>query len=329
MPVHDLGYRDWCGDRTRQWSRPYFIAIGGIALIWRRKWLRLMLMLAWLPIFVPAAGIFTFEYSASDPEIGFFAADFIAGPMGRPDLAMNLVDDPNAARHDVWALLIMSFFRYPQLSAMVLLVGLIAPMLISYDLRSRAYLLYFSRPLNAYEYMIGKAAVMWFFLGMIVTVPALALYAIGVMLSPDLSVVTQTWDIPVRIIGASFVLLVPTTALAMCYSACTSESRYAAFSWFSTWILGFVAYQILTFMGTSGRGRRGRRGPPSDLLEAGIDFDRWRLLSPYHTLGKVQSWVFGLDTTPGSVLPAIGLLVLVTVVGAWVIRRRIHATLSR
>ena len=29
------------------------------------------------------------------------------------------------------------------------LVGLIAPMLISYDLRSRAYLLYFSRPLGS------------------------------------------------------------------------------------------------------------------------------------------------------------------------------------
>ncbi len=82
MPVHDLGYRDWRGDRTRQWSRPYFIAIGGIALIWRRKWLRLMLMLAWLPIFVPAAGIFTVEYSAGIQRSVFLQRILLPVPWG-------------------------------------------------------------------------------------------------------------------------------------------------------------------------------------------------------------------------------------------------------
>ncbi len=40
---------------------------------------------------------------------------------------------------------------------------------------------------------------------------------------------------------------------------------------------------------------RRRRGRGPSLEELDIDFDRWRLLSPYHTLGKVESWVFGLD----------------------------------
>ena len=39
--------------------------------------------------------------------------------------------------------MILAFFRYPQAIAMVLVVGLIAPMMISYDFRSKAYLLYF------------------------------------------------------------------------------------------------------------------------------------------------------------------------------------------
>jgi hypothetical protein len=59
-----------------------------------------------------------------------------------------------------------------------------------------------------------------------------------------------------------------------------------------------------------------------------IDYDRWRLLSPYHALGKVQASIFGLDTTPGSVAPSVLLLIAVTIVGAWLVRRKILALLS-
>lgn len=334
MPVHDLGYRRWSGQRTPRILRPLFVAQCGISLVWRRRWLRTMLMLAWLPVIVPAVGIFFFELSSIFPMMRQEMVGMLAGPMQRPDLAAIALNDPSLVRHEVWSTLILVFFRYPQLTAMVLLVGLIAPMLVSYDLRSKAYLLYFSRPLSPSEYIIGKAAVVWFFLGLIVTVPAMILYFAGILLSPSLEVVYSTWDIPLRVLGASVVLLVPTTALAMCYSSWTSESRYATFAWFATWIMGYVAYNILTFMGVrqgpppNGMppGRRGRGGPES--LDMLIDWDRWRLLSPYHTLGKVEAWVFGLDPTEGSVWPAVILLSAVTVIGFLIVRRRIIARLS-
>ncbi len=69
--------------------------------------------------------------------------------------------DPSTARHEVWSLLLMTFFRYPQAVLMVLLVGMIAPPLISQDFRSRAFLLYFSRPITPVEYVFGKAMVVW------------------------------------------------------------------------------------------------------------------------------------------------------------------------
>lgn len=320
MPVHDLGYRGWQGTRTKRLLRPFFVARSGISLVWRRRWIRMILMLAWLPIIVPAAGIFSFEYAANEPGARRIVFQMLRGPLQRPDLALQAMNDPSEARHEIWSTLILAFFRVPQLTAMVLLVGLIAPMLVSYDLRSKAYLLYFSRPLSPAEYIVGKSAVVWAFLFMIVTVPALMLYLIGVLLSPDLSVVSETWDIPARIVAASIVLVVPTTALAICYSSCTSESRYASFAWFATWIMGFVAYQALTTMSALDR----QRGPSIDQL----DPDRWRLLSPYHTLGKVESWVFGLDISNGSVWPAMLLLVGITFIATIVVRRRIIARLS-
>lgn len=330
MPVHDLGYREWSGNRMPRLLRPLVVARSGISLVWRRKWLRLMLILAWLPIFLPAMVIFFFEYSTTDAEMRGFVAGFLRTPVvQRPDLSMQVFNDPTSVRHEVWSTVILFFFRYPQLVAMVLLVGLIAPMLVSYDLRSKAYLMYFSRPLTPMEYILGKSAVVWFFLFMIVTVPALVLYVVAVMLSPNLSVVAATWDIPLRILGASVVLVIPTTAVALCYSSFTSESRYASFAWFATFIMGYVSYMILTFAGARNlpQQRRGRRGGPT-MEELGLDPDRWRLLSPYHTLGKAESWVFGLDPTAGNVLWPMLVLLIVTVGGIVIVRHRIVARLS-
>lgn len=325
MPVHDLGYRGWEGRRTKPQTRPLVVARGGISLIWRSRWLRMMLMLSWLPVLVPAIGIFFFEYSTTEPGWRGAAYQMIEGPLQRPDLAAVALEDPALVRHEIWSTLILTYFRYPQLIAMVILVGLIAPRLICYDLRSKAYLQYFSRPLSPLEYILGKSAVIWFFLVMIATLPAMMLYVIGVMLSPEISVVAETWDLPFRILAATAVLVIPTTSLAMCYSSLTTESRYATFTWFATWALGFVAYQILTFapVGDDPMAARNRGWEGLD-----IDLDRWRLLSPYHTLGHVQSWVFGLQSSSSSVWPSMALLVAITLLGSWIVRRRIIARLS-
>ena len=319
MPVHDLGYRNWVGKRSHQLIRPLFVARSGITLVWRRRMLKLLLMVAWLPIAIPAGGIFVFERGVTDPSYRRFVAQTLRGPMDRPDLAQQVMQDPVSIRHEVWSALILGFFRVPQLYSMVLLIGLIAPLLISYDLRSKAYLQYFSRPLSPNEYIAGKSAVIWFFLGMITTLPGLTLYGLGVLLSPEISVVGMTWDIPLRILLASVALIVPTTALAISYSACTVENRYASFAWFATWIMGSVAYQILTNAPRMGRRR---------MSEIDVDADRWLLVSPYHTLGKVETWLFGLDTGESSVWPAILTLLAITVSGTLFVRSRLIARLS-
>lgn len=329
MPVHDLGYRSWQGQRAAAYLRPLVIARGGVKLILKRRWLRLMVLVAWMPVIFPAFGIFAFEYSTTSPGLQSGIVDLVAGPLGRPDLVEAVVNDPDNARHEVWSALILAFFRYPQLFAMVTLIGLIAPLLVSYDLRTKAYLMYFSKPLSPAEYIVGKSAVIWFFLGAVATFPALLLYVMGILLSPDLSVIAETWDIPLRILLASVVLIVPTTTIAVFYSSLTAESRYATFAWFATWVMGSVAYYFLTELPfwMSGQGAR-HRGGPMDLAAYGVDVDRWRVLSPYHMLGKVQAWVFGQDPTAGSVLPSICVLVSVTVIGFWIVRRRIIARLS-
>jgi hypothetical protein len=187
---------------------------------------------------------------------------------------------------------------------MVLVVGLVAPPLIAHDVRSRAFLLYFARPLTRWEYLLGKAVTVWCFLGLITTLPALSLYVLGILMSPELGVVFDTWDLPLRILSASLVLMLPTTLLALCLSSLTTETRYAAFGWFAVWAFGWVTYAI---------------------LQTADPETSWTLVSLFHILGEVQSWVFGMVENTRSVKWSATILAAITIASLAILMRRVSA----
>ena len=276
----------------------------------------------WTPTFIWAGGFFAYEQALNrSPELVQVLVDglewYDAGSGQYEPLINEVRSDPRAARHRLWATLLALFFRSPQAILMVMLVGLIAPPLISRDVRSRAFLVYFSRPLTPREYVLGKASVVWAYLLMISGLPALALYIMAILLSPEMSLIGQTWDLPLRIAAASVVLLVPTTAVALCFSSLTSESRYAAFAWFAVWILGWVSYVAMSLNDVAA----GRASPYGRQQAT----DRWILLSPYMTLGEVQEWVFGLRTSFADVMVEATAIVIVTAAAVAVLLRRVSA----
>jgi hypothetical protein len=315
MAVHDLGYRGWSGRLVSPGTRWTVIAGTGVRLAWQSRWLRRMLFFAWLPALWFALGFFIFEQSTLRPEWRDAMTPFLlATPStARPIVDAMRADDSSTARHLVWGWLLHSFFRYPQGVIMVLVVGLIGPPLVSQDIRSRAFLLYFSRPLTSGEYMLGKLATIWFYLATIATTPALSLYVLGVLLSPNLEVVQATWDLPLRILAASAVLMIPTATLALCFSSLTQESRYASFAWFAVWIIGWFTYGLLVFAETV----RNEGVFPADTT-------KWSYFSLYHTLGRVQSWVFGFAEFDDTKISA-AILVVVTVVSTLILLRRVSA----
>lgn len=314
MAVHDLGYRNWNRAPGGASSRWLVIAATGIGRAWQSRWLRRIIFLAWLPAFVFAFGFFFWEKSLissefSEPIEGFVEA---APPEFRNVVLDGMrAQDPSSARHGMWAWLLYSFFRKPQGFVMVVVIGLIAPALISQDIRSRAFLLYFSRPITRWDYVAGKFATVFFYLALISTLPALALYVLGVLLSPSLSVVAATWDLPLRIVAASAVLAIPTASLALFLSSMTQESRIAAFAWFTIWVFGWVTYGIMT-----GVEAANSRGQP--------DLDRWSNCSLYHALGNVQSWIFGFAEF-GEVRSSALILAAIAVVSLIILFRRVAA----
>ncbi|MEZ6096335.1 MAG: ABC transporter permease subunit [Pirellulaceae bacterium] len=295
MPIHDVGYRPWNGQRVSPTMRWWMISESGIRMAIRAPWVRRIIFFCWLPILYWGTGIFVFENQGLanaelletpnsieivDVEMGdsitleidgeqkkipfnFDEAEFnpetlkaIADGIERKQTAMAIrntfsgfpaIDklsdalssgDSEKMRSVFWSWLLMTYFRYPQSTAMIFLLGFITPVLISRDIRSRAMLIYFSRPIGRLEYLFGKFMIPTLFLTFITMLPALSLYALGVALSPDISVVVATWHIPLRIALATLCVVLPTVSLSLMLSSLTQESRFAAFAWFAVWALG-------------------------------------------------------------------------------------------
>jgi len=217
MPQHEVGYRPWTGKPTAQVGRWWIIADTGFRLVFKSTWVRRLLFLAWLPIFYWGTVFFFVENleMVSDPtrsqavqlgneDGGWEQLDKIKKavlknkvarqkslqqilrnvPGGKVVAEQIASNDPSVQRHAIWSFLLMTFFRYPQSTMIIFLLGFISPGLISRDFRSRAFLLYFSKPIGRFEYILGKLAVPSLYLMMVTTFPALILYVLGISMSP-------------------------------------------------------------------------------------------------------------------------------------------------
>ena len=330
--VNNLGYRPWSERLVPGWMRWFVITEVGVKRAWQSRWLRRMMLFAWLPAVWFGVGFFIWEQAATQLEWRQMLRPFVQDLPNSPEFdgIRNSIHTGNLeeSRHAVWAWLLQSFFRYPQAVLMVMVIGVISPPLISQDIRSRAFLLYFSRPVTRAEYLFGKLASLWAYLAIISTVPALALYLMGILLSPNLSVISATWDLPFRILGASAVLMIPTSVLALCFSSMTQESRYAGFAWFAIWILGWFTYVTVT------SAQAYKSGNEAYMTRAEVNQARhyqfeikqspWTHLSLYHTLGRVQRWVFGFARFEDVAFSA-AFLVSITLLSLSILYRRISA----
>ena len=172
MPIHDLGYRALQEPTGLQMPRWWVIAQTGLHLSWKSQWLRRMLFLAWMPAIGLGVLLFFYEFSLTQPAERMGAHALLRNMPNSAPVVSSIARDPAGSRREVWAFMLLTLFRYPQGFLMVLVVALVAPPLISRDMQSRAFLLYFSRPLGRIDYVLGKAIVVWTYLALITTVPA-------------------------------------------------------------------------------------------------------------------------------------------------------------
>ena len=152
MPLFEIGYRRYEGERTHERLRWWPIARHGWTLALRAKLLRRLVLVAYFPILY-FAPVFLVIGKVTDPE-----AEMPGGPFGElaedllgRDLLQRLHQDPTALRTAVWAVAFSLFACSIQIVLGALVAAVVGPSLISQDLRSKAFLLYFSRPISSVD----------------------------------------------------------------------------------------------------------------------------------------------------------------------------------
>jgi hypothetical protein len=221
-----------------------------MALAFRSVMLRRILLLSLGPLLYYAPVFFAIGY-VTDPDHKRLddtpLYGMVAGLFG-PEVGMRISEAPDAVRPAAWSIMFHSFFSLPQAIFMMLVVAIVGPALISQDVRSKAFLLYFSKPITRVEYLAGKAWTLLLFLALQILAPALALYVISILFSPSAVALVQTSQTILRIVEVFLVMAVPTTFIMLCFSSLARESRYPAFGWMAFCVVGEISYAILRNM---------------------------------------------------------------------------------
>jgi ABC-2 type transport system permease protein len=230
MPIFDQGYQHWSGTLTGHSWRWLTIARHGYRNGMKNSFLRVMLMLAWLPaigfaVFLAVWGLVEQRSPIVQPLLPFLS---FLGP--------DILADPKSYRVEVWTLS-YSYFLSTELYFSMILILMVGPSLISQDIRFNALPLYFSRPLRRIDYFLGKLGVIGAFLGLVLIVPSLVAYGLGLLFSLDISILADTFRLLIACVAYGLIMTLSAGMLILALSSLSRNSRYIGLFWVGAWFV--------------------------------------------------------------------------------------------
>jgi ABC-2 type transport system permease protein len=239
MPIFDQGYQHWSGTLSGHFWRWFVISRQGVRVGMKNIFLRLLVIASWFP-----AAILAFMLCAW----GLLEQKSRLVEAVLPVLAMffppEMISDPKHYRVEVWELCFHYFMR-TELWVSMIVVLLVGPGLISLDLRFNALPLYFSRPLRRIDYFAGKLGVIGWFLSLVIILPSLIAYGLGLLFSLDVSIIWDTFPVLLASIGYGAIIVLSAGTLILALSSLSRNSRFIALGWVTLWFVsGFVSFVL-------------------------------------------------------------------------------------
>jgi ABC-2 type transport system permease protein len=161
---------------------------------------------------------------------------------------------PRTYRVEAWTIC-YDYFLLVEMYGSMILVLLVGPGLISQDLRFNALPLYFSRPLRRIDYFLGKLGVIGAFIGMVMIVPSLIAYVLGLLFSLDLSIIKDTFGLLLCAIAYGVLIAVASGLLMLALSSLSRNSRYVGLFWIGLLIMSSTVAGILNLIDMEQRRR--------------------------------------------------------------------------
>lgn len=221
------------------------IAEAGLRQLWRTRFFKILLAVAWGGGALIAAGGFVFSQSvATGGWLETIAAKF--GPRAEAIVAAisGLVTlYPDVCVHGVFTLL---FWAHSFLGLWLSLLALttLVPSLITRDRASHALVVYLSRPLTSVDYLLGKLGTIVGVLLLVWTGPLLLGWVLSMLFATDRDFVVYSFGPLLRALTFNGIALVVLAAIALGVSAIGRSSRLTIVIWIGLWsIFGVMALQ--------------------------------------------------------------------------------------
>jgi ABC-2 type transport system permease protein len=247
MPIFDKGYQHWSGNLSSHAWRWLAITRRGVRTALQGRFVRLFLLLAWLPALVLAFVLCLWGLVERQSTLIDAIKPMLASFLQRPILA-----GPREFRVEIWTLCFHYFLSFEVWFSMMLVL-LVGPNLISQDLRYNALPLYFSRPLRRIDYFLGKLGVIAAIVGLAIIVPSLAAYMLGLLFSLDITIIRDTFRILLAALVFGLVIAVSAGLLMLALSSLSRNSRYVSLFWMGIWIVSSTVSAILIQVGQEQR----------------------------------------------------------------------------
>lgn len=238
MPVFDQGYQHWSGELTGHAWRWLTVARHGVRVGMKGRFLRIAVILAWLPAVALAVALCVWGLIEQKSDLARPFLPFLSS------LGPGVLDDPKAYRVAVWTLCYDAFLK-AELYLSMIVVLLVGPSLISQDLRFNSLPLYFSRPLRRADYFLGKLGVVAAFLGMVLVVPSLLAYALGLLFSLDATIIRDTAPLLLACLGYGAVMTLSAGLFILALSSLSRNSRYVGLIWLGVWFVSGIVGTVL------------------------------------------------------------------------------------
>jgi len=222
--IRDKGYSHWDGtlrDRRFPW---WPITRTGILLTFRKKQFKFFFAFAFVPAVAFLAGIyiserledFKFMFKGSEKFITinpayfktYFTSDFL-------------------------------------LFMMVMILVFAGAGLVADDLKHSALQLYFSRPIGKKDYLLGKAAVIFFFILVLTLVPGLLFVIFKLIFAGSFRFLVEYPWLLLSIVGYSALLTLFFASYTLLLSALSKNRRYVTILIFGVYLFSDIIYGIL------------------------------------------------------------------------------------
>lgn len=274
MPLHDTHYKKWEGKHRGIWYRRWVIVKNGIRLTLDAKWSRYFIMVSWLAGLVQAAVLFGIgQLLVRDSAVAGLVEETAPNVQTAAKLLVGWLEDhPEISVHSTYNVLFYIFSSINQLSTFFI-VFMTLPHLISKDLSSQAILVYSSKALSRWDYLIGKFGVMMGMLTIGWLGPNIMAWCLGNVLAPDWGFF---WHSKMALMHTVFFIgtsMVALSIIALGISSISANEKSIGTVWALIWWVGGAFAPLASRLDT----------PSLQYVSLSLDLKQW------------CSWVFDLQ----------------------------------